>query len=241
MNRPTRTRVYNSTMRLRSLASTALAGLLSASTAFAQGQVIDEGAFTVTRPGGQTQTETFKIVRLDADMLQATGQILAGNQRITSRLRTDAAGIPLEYARTVWDGRTKVSEVTAAVSTGRLSVLTKSQGGDESMREYPLAGGGGRSVILDDDLLHETYFVALTKAAVGSAQVIDLRSPRAVSYTVTARGFEPIQVGGRTVTATHYSMEGGSVRRDFWVDSAGRLLRVESSSGLKATREDLPT
>jgi len=226
-------------MRLRSLVSTTVAGLLSASTALAQGQVIDEGAFTVTKPGGQAQTETFKIVRLDADVLQATGQILAGNQRITSRLRTDASGIPLEYARTVWDGRTKVSEVTAAASTGRLSVLTKNQKGDESMREYPLSGG--RSVILDDDLLHETYFVILAKPAAASAQVIDLRSPRPVSVTLTARGLEPIQVGGRTVTATHYSMEGGSVRRDFWVDSAGRLLRVEASSGLKATREELPT
>lgn len=204
----------------------------------AQGQLIDEGAFTVTKPGGQTQTETFKIVRLDADMLQATGQILAGNQRVTSRLRTDASGIPLEYARTVWEGRAKVSEVTAAASTGRLSVLTKNQRGDESMREYPLAGG--RSLILDDDLLHETYFVMLAKSRAGSMQVIDLQSPRPVSYTVTARGLEPIQVGGRTVTATHYSMESGSVRRDFWVDAAGRLLRVEASSGVKATREDLP-
>jgi hypothetical protein len=225
-------------MRLRSLAPTAIAGLLSASTALAQGQVIDEGAFTVTKPGGQSQTETFKIVRLDADVLQATGQILAGNQRITSRLRTDASGIPLEYARTVWDGRTKVSEVTAAASTGRLSVLTKNQRGDESMREYPLSGG--RSIILDDELLHETYFLTLAKAAT-SAQVIDLRSPRPLTCTITAHGLEPIQVGGRTVTATHYSVEGGPVRRDFWVDSAGRLLRVEASSGLKATREDLPT
>lgn len=226
-------------MHLRSLTGVTLAGLLSASTALAQGQLIDEGAFTVTRPGGQTQTETFKIVRLDADMLQATGQILAGSQRITSRLRTDATGSPLDYARTVWDGRTKVAEVTAAVSPGRLSVLTRNQRGDESMREYPLSSG--RSLILDDDLLHETYFVMLSKARAGSAQVIDLQSPRPVSYTVTARGLEPIQVGGRTVTATHYSMEGGSVRRDFWVDSAGRLLRVEASSGVKATREDLPS
>lgn len=225
-------------MRFRSLTCTTLAGILSASTALAQGQLVDEGAFTVTKPGGQTQTETFKIVRLDADMLQATGQILAGNQRVTSRLRTDASGIPLEYARTTWDGRAKVSEVTAAASTGRLSVLTKNQRGDESMREYPLAGG--RSLILDDDLLHETYFVTLAKSRSGSMQVIDLQSPRPVSYTVTARGLEPIQVGGRTVTATHYSMESGSLRRDFWVDSAGRLLRVEASSGVKATREDLP-
>jgi len=226
-------------MRLRSLTCTTLAGLLSASTALAQGQLIDEGAFTVTKPGGQTQTETFKIVRLDADVLQATGQILAGNQRVTSRLRTDASGVPLEYARTVWEGRNKVSEVTAAASTGRLSVLTRNQRGDESMREYPLSGG--RNLILDDDLLHETYFVTLAKSKTGRTQIIDLQSPRPVSYTVTARGLEPIQVGGRTVTATHYSMESGSVRRDFWVDSTGRLLRVEASSGLKATREDLPT
>ncbi|HET7373938.1 MAG TPA: DUF6134 family protein [Gemmatimonadaceae bacterium] len=225
-------------MRLRSLTSSAVLSLLSAGVAFGQGQVIDEGAFTVTKPGGQTETETFKIVRLDADLLQATGQLLSGGQRITSRLRTDASGTPVEYARTVWDGRAKIMEITAAATTGRLSVLTRNQRGDESMREYPLAGA--RSLILDDDLLHETYFVALSKPAAGRAQVINPRSAHAVSYTVTARGMEPIQVAGRTVTATHYSMESGAVRRDFWLDAAGRLLRVEAS-GLKATRDDLPS
>lgn len=225
-------------MRLRSLTWASLAGLLSASAAFGQGQLIDEGAFTVTKAGGQTETETFKIVRLDADLLQATGQLLTGGQRITSRLRTDGAGTPVEYARTVWDGRVKVMEISAAASTGRLSVLTRNQRGDESMREYPLSGG--RSLILDDDLLHETYFVALSKQAAGRVQVINPRTAHAVSYTVTARGMEPIQVAGRTVTATHYSMESGALRRDFWLDAAGRLLRVEAP-GVKATRDDLPS
>jgi hypothetical protein len=34
-------------------------------------------------------------------------------------------------------------------------------------------------------------------------------------------------------------MESGALRRDFWLDAAGRLLRVEAS-GTKATRDDLP-
>jgi hypothetical protein len=57
---------------------------------------------------------------------------------------------------------------------------------------------------------------------------------------VSSQGLEPIDIGGRSTTATHYVMTGGPVRRDFWLDSSGRLLRVETSAGLKAIREELP-
>jgi hypothetical protein len=51
---------------------------------------------------------------------------------------------------------------------------------------------------------------------------------------------EPIDVGGQSVTATHLSLVNGADRRDFWVDSEGRVLRAETSSGLKAVRDELP-
>ena len=54
-------------------------------------------------------------------------------------------------------------------------------------------------------------------------------------------GLEPVEVGGKSVTATHYSLVSGGVRRDFWLDASGRLLRVEiPSQQLVATREELP-
>jgi len=57
---------------------------------------------------------------------------------------------------------------------------------------------------------------------------------------VSSIGLEPVTIGGRSATATHYSLGNGLGRRDFWVDSAGRVLRVETSQGLKAIREELP-
>jgi hypothetical protein len=120
---------------------------------------------------------------------------------------------------------------------GRLSELSKDGRGNESMTEYPVATG--RSLILEDELLHQTYFVVLGKRS-GSVQVIEPRGAHRVTLTLAAIGLEPVTIGGRSTTATHYSLGNGLGRRDFWVDSAGRVLRVETSQGLKALREELP-
>ena len=59
--------------------------------------------------------------------------------------------------------------------------------------------------------------------------------------TLSASGLEPIDVGGRSVTATHYSLASGPVRTEFWVDAEGRVLRATiPSQGVVATREELP-
>jgi hypothetical protein len=72
-------------------------------------------------------------------------------------------------------------------------------------------------------------------------RVINPRTARGSTFTIAALGLEPLAIGGREVTATHYSITGGAVRRDFWLDSAGRLLQVEiPSAGLKAVREEAP-
>jgi hypothetical protein len=63
----------------------------------AQGRLVDEGTFIVTRPGGASATESFKIVRLDADLIQATGHESFGDQQITSSLKADSLGTPIAY------------------------------------------------------------------------------------------------------------------------------------------------
>ena len=75
----------------------------------------------------------------------------------------------------------------------------------------------------------------------GTVQVIDPRASRVTNGTLSALGLEPVDVGGRSATGTHYSLVVGAVRRDFWVDASGRLLRVEiPSAQLVAAREELP-
>ena len=54
-------------------------------------------------------------------------------------------------------------------------------------------------------------------------------------------GLEPVDVGGKSMTGTHYSLVSGPVRYEFWIDAQGRLLRVEiPAQGVVATREDAP-
>jgi hypothetical protein len=222
-------------MRLRS----AVALLVFAGTpALAQGsRVIDEGVFSITRTGAPAATESFKIVRAEGDAVLATGQLTAGSRRMTSSLTTDSLGTPVKYDLSVYENGALTQHVGALAQGGRLSELSKDGRGNESMTEYPLAPG--KSLILEDELLHQTYFISLAKRS-GSVQVIEPRGAHRVTLTLAAIGLEPVTIGGRSTTATHYSLGNGLGRRDFWIDAGGRVLRVETSQGLKAIREELP-
>jgi hypothetical protein len=199
--------------------------------------VIDEGVFNITRTGAPAATESFKIVRAEGDAVLATGQLTAGSRRMTSSLTTDSLGTPVKYDLSVYENGGLVQHVGALAQGGRLSELSKDGHGNESMTEYPLAPG--KSLILEDDLLHQTYFISLGKRS-GSVQVIEPRGAHRLTLTLAAIGLEPVTVGGRSTTATHYSLGNGLGRRDFWIDAGGRVLRVETSQGLKAIREELP-
>jgi hypothetical protein len=91
--------------------------------------------------------------------------------------------------------------------------------------------------------VHQLYFVPLGKriGAVGTIMAIAPRESRSSRVEVSSQGLEPVQVAGRALTATHYSLGVGAARRDFWVDAAGRLLRMEiPSRQLVAIREEPP-
>ncbi|HEV8498117.1 MAG TPA: hypothetical protein VGQ56_14685, partial [Gemmatimonadaceae bacterium] len=185
-------------MRLRSaVALLVLAGV----PALAQGRVIDDGIFSITKPGTPAATESFKIVRADGDAMLATGQLTAGSRRMTSALTTDSLGTPVKYDLSVYENGALVQHVGALAQGGRLSALSKDGRGNESMTEYPLSTG--KSLVLEDDLLHQTYFIALSKRS-GSLQVIEPRGAHRLTLTLAAVGLEPVVIGGRSVTATHY-------------------------------------
>lgn len=223
-------------IRSRSLLS--LLVVLGASPALAQGRIIDEGAFTVTKAGAPARTESFKISRGETGTITATGHLTGGADQVTSSLTTDTAGTPVSYELAVRDGRTLTLGVKATARAGRLATATSNQRGDESMREYPLSSGS--TVILEAGLFHQLYFVSLGHRS-GSVQAIEPRASREGTIAVVANGLEPIDVGGRSVTATHYSITDRGVRTEFWVDPLGRLLRASiPSQGLTASREELP-
>ena len=211
--------------------------LSSAPTAFAQGRIIDEGTFSITR-GGVAQTENFRIARVENGLIRATATVVNGTQRVSSTLTVDSLGLPTQYDVVVMDKGARSLSVKALGGGARLIAKTNNQGGDEAMREYPLTSG--QSMLLEDGLVHQLFFAAYGRKP-GTVQLIDPRASRVTNGTLAALGLEPVDVGGRSATGTHYSLVAGGVRRDFWVDASGRLLRVEvPSAQLVAAREELP-
>jgi len=210
---------------------------LSAHAASAQGRIIDEGTFSVTR-GGVSQTENFRIARVENGLIRATATVVSGTQRVSSTLTVDSLGMPTQYDVVLMDKGARSVSVKALGGGARLIAKTNNQGGDEAMREYPLIAG--QSMLLEDGLVHQLFFAAYSRKP-GTVQVIDPRASRVTNGTLSALGLEPVDVGGRSATGTHYSLVVGGVRRDFWVDASGRLLRVEiPSAQLVAAREELP-
>lgn len=231
---------------MRSIAATASFGALVGVAGGAswsvpggmQGGIIDQGAFRITRgSGGSPEVENFRISRGPGGQIVATGQVSAGTRRVFSKLVTDSIGTPLEYQLTELESGTRVTEVKAGASAGRLSTMTTNRRGDESDKDYPL--GRDHAIILDDDLVHLLYFSGLSSRT-GTIRVINPHAARAGAFTISAHGLEPVDIGGQSVTATHLSLASGADRRDFWVDEDGRVLRVETSSGVKAVRDELP-
>jgi hypothetical protein len=228
--------------------ATCLAGLALAvsaggwlrGAAATQGAIVDDGAFRISRAGGggaATEVESFRISRGDNGQLVATSQLNAGARRVVTNLVTDSIGTPITYRLTVMDNKTQTSAVQAAAQAGRLATRLSNQRGDESDRDYPM--GRERTVILDDELVHQLYFSGLSSRS-GGIRVISPHVARAATFVIAAHGMEPIEVGGQSVTATHLSLVNGADRRDFWVDADGRVLKAETSSGLKAVRDELP-
>ena len=224
-------------MRLRPVFLVVALAALHALPALGQGGTIDEGTFLVTRKGTPDQTESFRIARLDNKLIQATAQ-LSGDERISSSLMADSLGTPIAYQYFHKNRGVTEFEVRALAGGKRLSLKASDNRSNESMRDFPISPG--RCVILDDEFVHQFYFVALT-ARTGVLQIIVPHHARRESAFLSGRGFEPVKVAGRSITATHFSLVTGSMAREFWIDAAGRVLKVEIPTlGLIAVREDLP-
>ena len=215
----------------------ALLGVLP-HVASAQVSVVDEGSFTISRDG-RTGREDFRIVRTpsgSSTTLVATGTSVLGTSRTVSALRTDTAGTPLAYqleGREAGDVRERVS---VQVARGRISARAQSPRG-ESAREYFLKSG---MLVLDEDVLHQYYFLALHPER-STAIVVVPRRNVLVELRVVSKGDEPIEIAGTRVVARHLAVSDSTGTRDIWVDALGRVLRVDIvSAGLVAVRDALP-
>jgi hypothetical protein len=225
-------------MRLRSALALIAAVTFRSVAATGQGATIDEGTFVITQRGSPMQTESFRIARLDNGMIRATGQIAMGDNRVSSSLTADSSGTPAAYGYVEKTRGVTTLQLQALGGGRRLSLKSSDNRNNEAMKDFPISPG--RSLILDEGLMHQLYFAAASKRT-GQLEVIMPRRARREAATLSNRGPEPVTVAGRSVTGTHYSLVDRSMAREFWIDDGGRVLRVEIPVlGLVAVREDLP-
>jgi hypothetical protein len=197
---------------------------LDASLASSQTTAIDQGGFTVTRAGRGFGTESFTIVQQggpDGATFTLTSTRMLDGRTIRTSLRTDSMGAPLTYARQEAGG-SPVTLSAAGRSDGRLTISSTS-GTDRASKDYLVPPG---TLLLDEDLVHPLYLVCLREA------------PHPVSYIapgdrapatagLIAGGDERIALGnGQRVAARHFILGTGVGRRDIWIDSEKRLLKV---------------
>lgn len=221
------------------LALTAVAGTRMP----AQVTTADEGSFTVTRGGATVGREEFRILRQPAGggtELVARALAAYGDRRIAPALQTDERGSPLRYQVEVRTGRTVEQRLTGQLARGRFATQMQA-GSTESAREYLIGDG---TLVVDDELFHQYYFLALRRTGAGAG--LSVLAPRRNVHgpvRVSEAGAERVTVGGRTLDATRLEVtEAGGRTRTVWVDGGGRVLRVASpSERLVAQRDDPPS
>lgn len=226
-------------MRTLLILAAALAALPN--HALAQGsRIADEGSFTITVNGRTAGRENFRITattRGDATEYTARADVTYGDRKLAPELRTDAQGGIVEYTVSSRSGGTS-DKWQGTVTRGRLTA-TITSGSGTSAREYIVPAG---AVLLDSDIIHQHWFLALRSRDGAVAVVVPKQGSIQAQVTMSTVGQETLQIGNHDVVTAHLraSVSGGDVH-DVWVDKSGRLVKVAiPSKGLVAVRDDPP-
>ena len=197
----------------------------------AQTVTLDEGSFRISVGGKEVGTEVFSIRQNGSGpnaVIIAVGRVVLdgdkGPQELSSELQVAGGSLrPAAYEVRVQGA--DAEQIKGRVVGGRFSAQIVSPAG-EQMREY-LAGDG--AVVSDEGVAHQYYFLA--RRADGKSARIPIIIPRMnkqVVAQVTAGGAEKIAIAGRSYDAHKYTIAApGTPTREVWVDSEGRVLRLE--------------
>jgi hypothetical protein len=211
------------------------------SPALAQGsRIVDEGSFTISMSGRTVGRENFRIsstTRGDITEYVARADVTYGDRRVTPELRTSPEGTVASYEVTTRGGGSTESW-RGAVTGGRLNAQIAS-GRGTAAREYIVPAG---TLVLDDEIIHHNWFLALRSHDGGMPVVVPRRSDVKSTITMSTVGDETLQIGNHDVAAVHLrATDAGGDVRDIWVDKSGRLLKVAlPARGLVAIRDDPP-
>lgn len=201
--------------------------------------LVDEGTFTITQSGAPIGRESFRIAKTPAAGGQAflvKGQSALGENRVSTTLGADSAGMPVSYESEHTVRGQLVQRVQGRGRPGRFSILRETKSG-ESAREFVVTNG---LLLMDDNIFHHFFFVpgALSRGV----EVIVPRTLEQGKFRVEDRGAEAVEIAGRSLTARRFALISSSeARRDVWIDEQGRLLKVAvPEQGLVALRDDPP-
>jgi hypothetical protein len=134
-------------------------------------------------------------------------------------------------------GASPMTLVASGKNAGRLTV-NFSAGDDRSAKDYLLGAG---TLLLEDDLVHQLYFVCLRSEPRTISYIApDARATGAGSLMFVAE--EQVELGNRAkLTGRHFTFGTGDNRREIWIDSTGRLLRVAiPGQQIDALRDEPP-
>jgi len=215
------------------------------SAALGQTVTLDEGSFRITIGGKDVGSETFSIRQNgtgESAVMIAVGRVTLSSegrpQELNSELQVGGRSLrPAAYEVRIQGANAE--RITGRVVGSRFSAQIVSPAG-ESMREY-LAGEG--AILADDGVAHHYYFLARRlDGASARVPIIIPRQNKQVTAQVSVAGSERIPVGGQQIEARKLTVQpAGSSPRTVWVDTQGRVLRVEiDGSGFVAQRVEAP-
>lgn len=219
-----------------------MAALLS-TPLVAQTGVHDEGTFEIQVNGRRVGTEEFTLrqtgVGTNAEFV-ATGRVQvllpSGSLELVPRLRsTGFQADPVSYEVSI--GGDSPRRIVGTVGNGRFSARIVTPAG-EQLREYVASSG---ATILDEGVAHHYYFLA-RRTRNGRVPILIPRENRQVMAQVTDRGEEQVTINGTRLTLFHLVVSpAGGEDRHVWVDSLGRVIRVEiPERNYLATRTEIP-
>jgi len=222
-----------------------LLALASETRAQAEGvTTLDDGRFLISLQGRQVGTEEFYIRQTGTG---ATAKVFAvaeirwegpeGRLALQPMLEATGEDMALSKYQIKTSGSSQ-EEIVLALGGDRYVSTIRSERGDQE-REFRATQ---RTLLLDTGVAHQYFFVAARfPAGGGSVPVVVPRAGRQYDLRITEVGNETLSIGGVSLQSRRLRLEGNQETRDIWLDSRGRVLKVEyPAGGYVALRESSP-
>jgi hypothetical protein len=220
--------------RVRSIAI--LASIATAATAArAQSVPVDSGRFILEQDGQRVGSETFRIARTPAGVLQLVVESVQGGRTATLKLFADASG-PTEYEYKLHENGAQAVLIEGVRDGNRFRLRTR-RGGNEAMNELLVVPG---MLLLDDELISTYALLALTaKGGDRSVTTVAARSWTQSANMMRAQGPDGA-AGAVRFVLSKTGDAADATRRELWV-TGDKLVKIAiPSRKFVASRETPP-